>query len=322
MLVARRGLDLLRSELDGVAKECASLAESHRDTVMAGRTLLQQAVPITFGLKAAGWLEGVLDGRRLLRNVRLAAQLGGAAGTLAALGDAGPQVIRAYAAELELDEPLAPWHTNRARIAELGSALGVTAGALAKIGLDVALLEQTEVAEVKEASTGASSTMLQKQNPVGSALAVACARLAGANASVLTAALPQEHERAVGAWHSEWPALSGALAYTGGAAAAAARTLGSLEVDAGRMQANIEASTLAERVTFLLAEKIGLAAARDVVSDAVKSGRSLLHALEEDERATLSSEELAAVLDPATYLGSSGHFVDRILETYDAEISA
>jgi 3-carboxy-cis,cis-muconate cycloisomerase len=321
MLVARRSIDLLLAELDGVARECASLAETHRDTVMAGRTLLQQAVPITFGLKVAGWLEGILDACRLLRNVRLAAQLGGAAGTLAVLGEAGPKVLRVYAAELELAEPVAPWHTNRARIAELGSALTVTAGALAKIGLDVALLEQTEVAEVKEGAGGASSTMPQKQNPVGSALAVACARLASAHASVLTAALAQEHERAVGAWHAEWPALSGALGYAGGAAAAAARELASLEVDAERMRANIDPSALAERVTFLLAEKIGLGGAREVVAEAAKQGRLLPDALREDERVALSPEELAAAFEPATYLGSSGEFVDRVLEVYRAEVS-
>ena len=325
MLVARRSIDVVLGELDAVAAACASLADEHRGTVMAGRTLLQQAVPITFGLKAAGWLGGVLDGRRLLRVVRedrLAAQLGGAAGTLAVLGGAGTETLRAYAAELDLLEPVVPWHTNRARIAELGSALAVSAGALAKIGLDVALLEQTEVAEVKEASGGASSTMPQKQNPVGSALAAACARLASAHASVLVAALPQEHERAVGAWQSEWPALAGALAYTGGAAAAVRKTLTGLEVDAERMRSNVDDSALAERLTFLLAEQLGLRDAREVVADAAKRDGPFLEELRADVRVGLSPEELEAAVDPATYLGSSNRFVDRVLEAYRAEAGA
>jgi 3-carboxy-cis,cis-muconate cycloisomerase len=164
--------------------------------------------------------------------------------------------------------------------------------------------------------------MPQKQNPVGSALAVACARLAAAHASVLVAALPQEHERAVGAWHSEWPALSGALAYTGGAAAATARTLGALEVDAERMRSNIEPLALAERLTFLLAGQIGLSEAKEVVAEAAQRDRPLLDELRDDERVGLSPEELEPAFDPATYLGSSGVFVDRVLEAYRAELSA
>ena len=228
------------TELDRLADRCAELARAHRSTPMAARTLLQQAVPTTFGLKAAGWLVAVLDGKRRLaavRDERLAAQLGGAAGTLAALGDDGLEVARRYAEELELAEPILPWHANRQRVAELGAALDGAAGAAAKIGLDVVLLAQTEVGEVAEASAGGSSTMPQKRNPVCSTLAVACARLAHAHASVLLGGLAHEHERAVGAWHAEWEALSGALAFAGGAAAAAAdavdRSRGGRRTDAG-----------------------------------------------------------------------------------------
>ena len=225
MLVSRRATALVLAELDRLAEGCAALARTHRSTPMTARTLLQQAVPTTFGLKAAGWLVAVLEARGRLaavRDERLAAQLGGAAGTLAALGGDALEVVRLYAEELGLAEPVLPWHTNRQRLAELGAALDGAAGAAAKVGRDIVLLAQTEVGEVAEASGGRSSTMPQKRNPVRSTLAIACARLTNAHAGVLLGELAHEHERAVGGWHAEWEALSGALAFAGGAAAAAA----------------------------------------------------------------------------------------------------
>ena len=312
MLVSRVALDLILERLVGVARQCARLADAHRSTPMVGRTLLQQAVPTTFGLKAAGWLIGVLDARRGLLRVResLAVQLGGAAGTLAPLGDHGLEVARFFAEELALQEPVAPWHTNRVRVAELGAALAVAAGVVAKIGLDLALMSQAEVGEVAEAEGGASSTMPQKRNPVGSALAIACARHVNAHASTLIAALPQEHERAVGAWHSEWPALTGALAFTGGAAEAALRALDGLEVDAKRMRANMELSgdaVMGEQASFLLAERVGRREAYELVARAAGSGRPL-------------AEELDLDLEPTSYLGSAEAFVDRALAAYRAEL--
>ena len=315
MLISRNVLDLLLEALAEVAAECARLAEAHRSTPMAGRTLLQQAVPTTFGLKAAGWLVGVLEARRWvarIRDERLAVQLGGAAGTLAALGEAGPEVVRLLAEELGLHEPVGPWQTNRVRVAELGASLAVAAGALAKIGLDVALLAQTEVGEAAELGGGASSTMPQKQNPVGSALALACARQVQAHAAVLLAALPQEHERALGAWHSEWPALSGALAFAGGAADATRRALSGLEIDEERMRANLDRAgglVMAERASYLLAEQVGRLPAYERVAAAAASGRPLAEELDLD----------AADLEPAAYLGSSGELVDRALAFYRSE---
>jgi 3-carboxy-cis,cis-muconate cycloisomerase len=238
-LVARNATRLIDAELEGVAAACARLADEHRGTVMAGRTLLQQAVPITFGLKAASWLVGVVHARGRLAAAKLPAQLGGAAGTLAALGDDGVGVLREYAARLELPEPVVPWHTRRLPVAELGAALSVTAGFIGKIALDLVLLAQTEVGEVREREGGASSTMPHKRNPVGATLARACALRSQAEAGVLMSALMQEHERAAGAWHAEWGALSDALAYTGGAAAALRRALDGLEVDVERMRTNI-----------------------------------------------------------------------------------
>jgi 3-carboxy-cis,cis-muconate cycloisomerase len=243
MLVASWTLGLIRPELDGVAAACAELAERHRETPMAGRTLLQQALPVTFGLKAAVWLDSVVSARRRLDSVSLAVQLGGAAGTLASLGSGGERVLGLLAARLALDEPAVPWHAARERIADLGSSLAIAAGALEKIALDVVLLSQTEVGEVAESSgggRGGSSSMPHKRNPAGSVVAIACARRVRGDAGVLLAAMPQELERSTGAWQSEWGPLSDALALTGGAAAAMRQMLEGLEVRPDRMRENLE----------------------------------------------------------------------------------
>ena len=289
---------------------------------MAARTLLQQAVPETFGYKSAGWLVAVLDARRRLEQVRterLAVQLGGAAGTLAALEGQGLEVVRLLAAELELVEPELPWHTNRTRIAELGGALDVCASVLAKIGLDLVLLAQTEVGEVRERTEGGSSTMPQKRNPVRSVLARACAELVSGYASVLVRSVVQEHERAAGAWQAEWEALSGALAYTGGAAWNIAEAVENLEVDTDRMRVNLELTDgliVAERLSIV----VGGGEAHDVVRDAAhrtaESGRTFADELRADGRVELSDAALAEALDPTTYLGESEAFVDRALERY------
>jgi 3-carboxy-cis,cis-muconate cycloisomerase len=314
MLVARDARDLVLAELGGATAACAGLAREHRSTPTAGRTLLQQAVPTTFGAKAAGWLVSLVEAGRGLRRVELAVQLGGAAGTLAALGDKGLDVLRLLAGELGLAGPAVPWHTNRVHVAELGGALAVAAGAAGKIGLDVALLAQTEIAEVR-AGDGGSSTMPHKRNPVGSAIALACARRATASASVLTSALVQEHERALGAWQSEWSPLSDALATAGGAAAAIRRTLAGLEVDPARMRANMSELLAAEHASFLLAERIGKPEAHERVAEASRSG-SFRDGLAE---AGLSEEEVDRALDPATYLGAAEAFVDRALDLYESE---
>ncbi|HYK07594.1 MAG TPA: 3-carboxy-cis,cis-muconate cycloisomerase [Gaiellaceae bacterium] len=329
MLVARRAIRLVLDEADRVVAACAVLAREHRSTPMAARTLLQQAVPTTFGLKAAGWLTGVAEARALLAEMtdeRLAAQLGGAAGTLSGFGHDGIRVLELYADELDLAVPALPWHTNRARIAELGGALTVAAGAAAKIALDVLLLAQTEVGEVS-AGAGASSTMPQKRNPVGAALARASARLAAMHASVLTDALVHEHERAAGAWHAEWESLSGAVAHTGGALAAIAQTLEGLEVHPERMRANLDllgGLVLAERVAFRLLDRLGRAEAQAIVREAAAKagdGASFRGALLADERAGFDAVELDELLDPATALGAAEALVDRALELHAGAVA-
>jgi 3-carboxy-cis,cis-muconate cycloisomerase len=328
MLVARRSLDLVLAELARVTAACAALAREHRDTVMAGRTLLQQAVPTTFGLKAAGWLVAVTDATGRLLEVRqngLAAQLGGAAGTLSALDDRGLELAGLYARELRLAEATVPWHANRVRVAELGAALEVAAGVVAKVGLDLELLAQTEVGEVREGGEGGgSSAMPHKRNPVGAMWARAAAALVVGHASVLTASLVAEHERAGGAWQAEWDALSGALATTGGAAAALAGALEGLEVDARRMRENLDLTSglvASERLATILTERLGRTAALALVRDASLRAGAAGRPLAEEIAALdtgLSVDEIEAALDPTTYLGSAGALVDRALARYAA----
>ena len=324
MLVSRRALGIVRGSIDAAADRCAELAREHRSTPMAARTLLQQAVPTTFGLKCAGWLVPLLDAGAALdriRRERLAVQLGGAAGTLAALGDGGLEVVRLFARELDLPEPGLPWHADRQRIAELGAALAGAAGAAAKIAGDIVLLSQTEVAEVQEGAGGASSTMPQKRNPAASVRAIAAARQARGHAAVLLAAVEGEHERAAGAWQSEWAALSGALACAGGALAGVAEALAGLEVDVERMRQNLDATgglVVAERVSHQLAPRVGRREAREIVAAAAATG-SFRWALVADERVGLSAEEVDALLDPAEYLGSATDLVDRALERHEAQ---
>lgn len=272
MLVVRRAIEPIATELAGLADAAAELASEHRSTPMAGRTLLQHAVPTTFGAKAAGWLVGVVDARTTLLGVRLHAQLGGAAGTLAALGDRGIDVLGAFARELGLAEPVLPWHARRAQLGALGAALQQVAATCAKIGLDVILLAQTEVGEVAEARSGGSSTMPHKQNPVGAVLARACARLVHANSAVLACG-EHEHERAAGAWQAEWTALSEALAHAGGAAAGARSSLTGLEVRPARMRENMTAALYSERDRLGLADDAYLGSAEAFVDLALAHWR-------------------------------------------------
>ncbi|HEV8194477.1 MAG TPA: 3-carboxy-cis,cis-muconate cycloisomerase, partial [Ktedonobacterales bacterium] len=222
VLQMQAGLGLLTERLREIGEACAQMAERHRATPMAGRTLLQHAIPIPFGLKAARWLALITRQRARLWEVRTrvsVVQLGGAAGTLAALGVAGPRVTEMLAEKLGLAVPDLPWHAERDRVAEVAAALGVVAGSMAKIAGDVVLLAQTEVNEVAEGAApgkGVSSAMPQKRNPVDATLARASARLALGVVPVLLAAMEQEHERSAGSWQAEWEALPALFGYTSG----------------------------------------------------------------------------------------------------------
>ena len=228
MLVARDALAVVREDLGGAADAAARLAEEHRATPMIGRTLLQQAVPTTFGLKAAGWMRALDTAGARLGEYRPAAQLGGPAGTLDGIG---PDVAARYAAELGLEAPVLPWHTERSRIAGLAAGLGTACGAIAKAAGDVVLLAQTEVGEVRETAPGRSSSMPHKRNPVAAVSARACARQAPGLVATLLACMEQEHERAAGAWHAEWAPLRALLVATGSAAVWLRTCLGGLQVD-------------------------------------------------------------------------------------------
>jgi 3-carboxy-cis,cis-muconate cycloisomerase len=242
-LVAARRLDAIGTDLAAVADALAALADDHRATVQIGRTLLQQALPTTFGLVCAGWLVGVDEARAGLSRVRaerLAVQLGGPVGTVADLGGYG--VVEAVAADLGLAAPVLPWHTTRNRVAELAAALGIAAGALATVALDVALLSQGEVGELAEADPGGSSAMPHKRNPARAVLVTACAHRAPGLVATILAAQPQEYQRAAGRWQAEWPVLTDLLGTAGAAAGHARAMLTGLRVDTDRMRANAAAA--------------------------------------------------------------------------------
>jgi 3-carboxy-cis,cis-muconate cycloisomerase len=343
MLIARTVLDGVLSDLALAAAAAARLAAAHRGTLMIGRTLLQQAVPVTFGLVAAGWLTSIDEARQDLarvRHERLAVQLGGAAGTLASLGTAGPVVAEMLAEELGLALPVLPWHTDRLRIIELAAALAGAAAALGKIARDVTLLAQSEVAEVREgdggaagddhAARGGSSAMPHKHNPVSAVVILGCTRQVPGLLATLTAAAEQEHQRAAGAWHAEWEPLSDLLALVGSAASWAAQLLGGLQVDAGRMRANLDAARglpLAENAARLLAPALGRLPAHDLIAQAsaraVADDSSLGHVLlsvpalaERVKAAGVSREQIESALEPSAYLGATGYFIGRALAAY------
>jgi len=340
MLLARAALEQMAADLAAAADACAELAAAHRDTVMIGRTLLQQAVPVTFGLVAAGWLTGLDEASEAVARVRerrLAVQFGGAAGTLASLGDDGPAVAGLLADELGLALPVLPWHTDRSRIVEVAAACAGVSGALAKIARDVTLLAQSEVDEVREGGAGpggerrgGSSTMPHKHNPVAAIAVLGCTRRVPGLVATLAAAAEQELQRAAGAWHAEWEPFADLLRVTGSAASWGAELTGRLVVDPARMRANLDATRglpLAERVSELLAPALGRAAAHDVVARASAHAVAVGSTLRESllgvpdlagwvDGAGITSAQIDAALDPSGYLGSAGTFTDAALAAH------
>ncbi|MEU8134857.1 lyase family protein [Streptodolium elevatio] len=350
MLVAARSRAVLIDDLDATAGALALLAVRHRDTAMAARTLTQHAVPTTFGLKAAGWRALVLDARDRLAGVRLPAQLGGAAGTLAAW-TAEPPAVRqadgpdddpfggpddgtgmlvpaAYARALGLAEPVLPWHVLRTPVVDLGAALAFTAGALGKIAEDVLTLSRTEIAELAEGTGGGSSAMPHKANPVGATLIAATARQIPALAGVLAASLVAADERPPGAWHAEWIPLRDALRLTGGAASAARVLVSELRVDPERMRANLALTgglVATEGLVAAYAPVIGRTAARaaiERVAARVTGGAVTLIGAIDDEPAlkgVFDADRLAELIDPARHTGAAGSLVDRALRRRPAD---
>ena len=304
MLVSRGAVGLIVADLSGAADAAARLAREHRDTPMAARTLLQQAAPTTFGAVAAGWGTGLDRAVARLSTVEFAAQLGGAAGTLAAVYPHGPAVRRAFARELDLTDPEGVWNTERTRIAELAGALATAAGAAGKVATDLVLLAQTEVGEVHEAAPGGSSSLPHKQNPIAVVTARAAAAQTPGLAATVYTAMAGEHQRAAGAWHAEWPALTALLRWTGGTAARLRQCLEGLSVDVEAMHQNLSRTSgllLADRVAAHLTPTMGRGGAQQAVRDAARKGN--LDALGVDPE----------LLDPVTYLGHAGDLVDAYL---------
>ena len=328
VLQMREGLSLIERRLRAVIAALADHARHHRATVMAGRSFLQHALPITFGYKCAVWLAPFLDHLTRVNELRarmLVVQFGGAVGTLASLGTKGRDVTLGLAQELGLAAPDSPWHVNRERPAEVACFLGLIAGSLAKIATDMALLMQTEVgeaAEPYEAGRGGSSTMPQKRNPIASAYIIAAARGIHALVPQMLAAMAQDHERATGAWQSEWLALPQLFTLTDGALVHALALARGLTIDAGRMRRTLESQQgliMAEAVMMALAEKLGRAAAHHSVQHAcaraLSEHRPLVAVLAEDAAVTAHFERAALerLTDPGRYLGEALAAVDRVL---------
>jgi 3-carboxy-cis,cis-muconate cycloisomerase len=332
MLTLRAAIDALLPDLERAIAGFAALARKHRDTAMVARTWLQHALPMPFGLKLAEYAAALHRSRTRLTRLRaegLALQFGGAAGTLAALGDRGLLVAEELAAVLELPLPEAPWHTHRDRIADAASAFAILTGSCGKIARDVSLMMQTDVAEAFEPAgegRGGSSTMPHKRNPVSAATALAAAAMAPNLAATIFAAQVQDHERSAGPWHAEWPTLPTLQLVTSGALSAIVDLAEGLEVDAARMRVNLDAThglIMAEAATFALAEKIGKSDAHHLVEAASKKAiagkQHLRDVLMGDPKvaAHLDADKIAKLFEPMAYQGVSQVLIDRLLESLD-----
>jgi 3-carboxy-cis,cis-muconate cycloisomerase len=334
VILLGRARSILESDLTRLEQALARLSEQHSRTVMLGRTLMQPAPPVTFGLKAAGWLGAVHRSRVHLENAFEQTQLlqfGGASGTLAALSDQGLAVAEALARELKLGLPDAPWHAHRDRLGGLVCACGVLSGALAKMARDIVLLAQEEVSEVAEGKgegRGGSSAMPHKRNPVGCITALAAAGRVPALVSSFLSGMAQEHERAAGAWQAEWSIVAGVIGATGLAAASMAEVAEGLTVDSARMRANIEATrgaVFAERAAILLGPKLGRDAAHKLLEQATRTaseqGRRLSEVLREMKEVTdaVSPAVLDDLEQPEQYLGSAEEFRRHLLAAATAK---
>ena len=311
--------------LDRALAAAASLARRYIDTPMAGRTWLQQSTPITFGVKAAGWLDALSRQRTVLADAleqTRVLQFGGASGTLASLGEHGTTVAERLASRLGLRAPAMPWHAYRDRLAYFACVLGVTCGTLGKIGRDVSLLAQTEVGEAAEARSGGSSAMPHKQNPVGASVAVAASVRAPGLVATMLAAMPQEHERGVGGWQAEWATLPELVLLTAGASRAIATMTEGLAIDVTRMRTNLESTDgliASEAVAMALAQYVGRSDAHRIVELAAQrareTGSTLIDALAADPAVTryLTRADLERHLSPERYVAAARALVERVV---------
>jgi 3-carboxy-cis,cis-muconate cycloisomerase len=327
VLQLRDALVLVEKDLLGLSESLVELAIKHHATVMVARSWMQQALPTTFGFVVAGWLDALVRQRRRLSEIRprvLSLQFGGAVGTLAALHGDGPEIARALAGELRLTLPVAPWHAHRDRMAEVAAFFGVLTGTLGKIARDISLHSQTEVAELFEPARegrGGSSTMPHKRNPVTcSVVLAATARVPGLVGTMLST-MPQELQRGLGGWQAEWETLPQIVRLAGGALHHLAEMMPGLEVDAGRMRRNLEATKgliFAEAVAMALADRMGRMPAHLLLEGACKKSvaedRPLQEILRDEPglRGHLTPADLESLFDARNYLGSAEEFVERV----------
>jgi 3-carboxy-cis,cis-muconate cycloisomerase len=328
MLCTKKALGALVTDLVGIEERLIGLIEGHRKTFMAGRTLLQHARPISFGLKAAGWLDGIVRCRKMLQHgaaKSLAVQFGGAVGSLAASGPKGLEILDGLARKLELTTPELPWHTQRDRVGRLGVDLALLGIALAKMAQDVVLLMQTEVAEVAEelgAGGGGSSTLPHKQNPIAPTKILANAKRVPSLVSALLTSQVHEHERSVGGWHAEWVTFPEIVRAVGGSVAHALDLVSGLKIHSERMQANIELTNgliFAENVSIEFAESLGKSTAHEVLTRASQksrqTGQHLRTVLEEDPtlKKLLKVGDLDRLFSPDQGAELTNELIDRVL---------
>jgi 3-carboxy-cis,cis-muconate cycloisomerase len=337
ILQIRDALALIEADLRAIAESLAGLAKRYRDTPMAARSNLQQAVPITFGYKMAVLLAGFDRHLARLRELRprvLVGEFGGAAGNLSSLGADGLTVQAALMIELGLGQPDIAWHTMRDRIAEAGCFLGLVTGTLGKISMDVKLLMQTEVEEVYEPfaeGRGSSSTMPQKRNPISSNYIHACTAMVRQHVAALLDAMVEDHERATGPWEIEWIAVPSIFVLSAAALAHTRVVVAGLQVDPERMRKNLDLTgglIVSEAVMMRLGPALGRQRAHDLVYDicrqVIATRRSFLDRLAENEEIAphLGRDELVRLVDPANYLGLCGEMVDRVLTAWSAATTA
>ncbi len=333
VLQLRDALDLIETGVDRLCASLARQAVQYRDTPMVGRTWLQQALPITLGLKFAQWLDALERHRERLAQLReraLALQFGGAAGTLASLGDTAHAVAQALGQALSLPLPSVPWHTQRDRMAEVATVLGLLTGTLGKIARDISLQMQTEVGELAEPSSsgkGGSSTMPHKRNPVGCAATLTAATRVPALVATMLASMVQEHERALGGWQAEWETLPEIARLCAGALANITDIVDGLDVDTERLSSNLGMTgglILGEAVMLALGASLGRLRAHELVEhasrEALESGRTLRQVLADnpDVMRVLDERQLDSLLDPANYSGQAREHVDAVLQSYQA----